>query len=177
MSNSPCICARCAAANPTCCRTAPESFNSCFPLSDAEKHRLAPYASTLGVPAAEVEENTPEFLALMRTLFPDKPDVLANGYPLGGVHWRLPLSSDGSCLFLREKGCFLPRSARPWYCQLFPLWIREGYFVRMTPEACLLTHEVKRLGDVFTAIGLTKEQAKDFYKALCRDWGITRNDE
>lgn len=176
MSDALSICARCAAIHPTCCRTDPDATNNCVPLSEAERRRLVPFAEKLGIPSAETEENTEEFLSLMRLLFPDRPSILANAYPLGGAHFRLPLAVDGACLFLRENGCFLPRTARPWYCQLFPIWIREGYFVRMTPQACLITHEVKRLGDVFTAIGLKRETAKEYYRALCRDWGMDTDD-
>lgn len=172
MDESPFICARCAAVNPTCCRTNPENGDKCFPLSEAEKERLVPHAASLGVPVAEVEYNTPEFLALMFELFPDKKKELRAALPQGGTHLRLPLSADGSCLFLQEDGCFLPRDARPWYCQLFPIWVRQRYFDRFQPEGCLLTREAGRLPEVFTALGLSREEAKSIYLSLCRDWGL-----
>ena len=172
MDDSPFICARCAAVNPTCCRTAPGNSAQCFPLSEAEKARLAPYAASLGVPEAEVEYNTPEFLKIMGVLFPDKKKEVHAAFPPGEPHWRLPLSADGKCLFLLEDGCSLPREARPWYCQLFPIWVRGKYFDRFQPEGCLLTHEARRLPDVFTALGLGREEAKSMYMSLCRDWGL-----
>ena len=176
MDETPFVCARCATVNPTCCRTDPARSDKCFPLSEAEKERLLPHAASLGVPAAMEEENTPEFLKLMRTLFPDKARELARAFPPGGTHLRLPLAGDGSCLFLQEDGCSLPRDARPWYCQLFPVWVLENFFDRFLPEACLLTREARRLQDVFTALGLRRDEAKALYRSLCRDWGMESYD-
>ncbi|MDL2210026.1 zinc/iron-chelating domain-containing protein [Desulfovibrio sp. OttesenSCG-928-O18] len=177
MSEASFICVRCAAVNPTCCRMDPAASAKCFPLSSAERDRLLPYAETLGVVPAETEENTPEFLGLMRILFPDRRAALAKAFPEGEPHLRLPLDDAGNCLFLQEDGCFLPRDARPWYCQLFPIWVRKDYFDRFAPESCLLTHEASRLADVFAALGLTRERAKEMYRALCHDWGMENNDD
>ena len=174
MRNEPFICARCATVNPTCCRTDIADSDKCFPLSEAEKERLAPYAASLGIPAAESEENTPEFLRLMRFLFPDDRDALIAAFPPEGRHHRLPLAEDGACLFLREDGCALPRDARPWYCQLFPLWVRRKYFDRFQPESCLLTREAPSLRDVFAALGMTREQAGAVYSSLRHDWGMEK---
>ena len=174
MCDEPFICARCAAQGPTCCRMDIANSNACFPLSQAEKIRLEPYAAALGVPAAGVEENTPEFLRLMRVLFQDRREVLDRAFPLGGSHWRLPLENDGACSFLREDGCALPRDARPWYCQLFPLWVMGTAFDRFQPTFCLVTREAPRLRDVFTTLNMTPEQAKNLYISLCCDWGVEK---
>ena len=171
----PFVCARCAAVHPTCCRTDPAACDKCFPLSEAERERLAPHAAALGIPDAATEVNTPDFLALMRVLFPDRPAALARAFPEGEKHLRLPLDEDGVCLFLQADGCSLPREARPWYCQLFPVWVRRNYFDRFVPESCLLTREAARLADVFAALGMTREEAGETYKALCRDWGMENN--
>ena len=177
MNQDPFICVRCAASGPTCCRTDPASSDKCFPLSEAERERLAPHAASMGVPSAETEENTGEFRKLVRILFPDKARALDRAFPQGGTHLRLPLDDDGTCLFLQEDGCSLPRDARPWYCQLFPVWVRRNYFDRFQSESCLLTHEAKRLQDLFTALGITREQAKTLYLSLCHDWGMENDDE
>ena len=170
----PYICARCAMQGPSCCRTNPAVSNKCFPLSEAEKTRLEPFAATLGVASAGEEENTPEFLQAMRVIFPGRGKILPRVFPPDGTHWRLPLGEDGECLFLREEGCALPRDARPWYCQLFPLWVIGKSFDRFLPEMCLLTHEAPRLQDVFSALHMTKEQARTLYVSLCRDWGMEK---
>ena len=170
----PFICARCAMQGPSCCRMDIAASNGCFPLSEAEKIRLEPYATSQGIPATGIEENTPEFLRGMRMIFPDRVNLLARRFPLGGTHWRLPLDEGGTCLFLREDGCALPRDARPWYCQLFPLWVIENSFDRFQPEFCLLTREVPRLQDVFASLQMTREQAKMLYDSLCHDWGMEK---
>lgn len=175
MHDTPCVCARCAAIGPTCCRTDPTGGARCFPLSEAEKERIAPHAAARNLPSAVPEENSPEFLRCIRTLFPDKPAELARAFPPGKTHWRLPLDAAGDCVFLEAAGCALPRGARPWYCQLFPLWVRENRFDRFVPEACLLTREAPRLRDVFTALGMEKEEAVTIYLSLCQDWGIGNN--
>lgn len=177
MIQDPFVCARCADMYPTCCRTAPANRAGCFPLSEAERARLAPYAEALGVPDSETEKNTPEFLNLVRTLFPGIGKMAARAFPPGGTHLRLPLSGDGACLFLQDDGCSLPRDSRPWYCQLFPIWLRGQYFDRFLPEFCLLTREAVRLQDVFTALGLSRERAKTLYLSLRHDWGMENNDE
>jgi Fe-S-cluster containining protein len=172
MCDEPLICARCASVNPTCCRTDPADGAACFPLSEAERERLAPHAAALNLPDAGTEENTPEFLRLMLVLFPGGRARLAAAFPRGETHHRLPLAGDGACLFLREDGCALPRDARPWYCQLFPLWVRGEYFDRFRPETCLVTHEAPRLRDAFAALGTTPERVKSLYLSLRRDWGM-----
>ena len=176
MDETPFICHRCSRVHPTCCRTDKASSNKCFPLSEAERDRLVPHAAALNVPAAETEENTKEFHALMQILFPGRTKDILRAFPPGGTHLRLPLAEDGACLFLREDGCFLPRDARPWYCQLFPLWVRDGFFDRFLPEACLFTQEAKRLEDVFRAMHMSREEAGTMYNSLCRDWGMEDND-
>ena len=176
MDETPFICFRCSRVHPTCCKTDRAGSNKCFPLSEAERERLRFYAATLGVPPAEVEENTKEFHALMQTLFPGRKTDILRMFPPGETHLRLPLSDDGVCMFLQEDGCFLPREARPWYCQLFPLWVRDGFFDRFLPEACLFTYEAKRLEDVFRAMNISREEARDMYLSLCRDWGMGNND-
>ncbi len=138
---------------------------------------MLPHAERLGVPASAVEANPPDFLRLMGMLFPDRRRVLARVFPPQGRHLRLPLSEDGRCLFLQDDGCFLPRDARPWYCQLFPLWVRENFFDRFVPESCLLTREARGLRDVFTILGISRGEAKAFYLSLCRDWEMENDDE
>ncbi len=177
MDETPSICFRCSRVYPTCCRIDRAGSNKCFPLSKAEWKRLIPHAAVLGVPAAETEENTKEFHALMHVLFPGRIKDVLRIFPPGETHLRLPLSEDGTCLFLQKDGCSLPREARPWYCQLFPLWVQDGFFDRFLPDACLFKHEAKRQEDVFHAMNMSREEARTMYFSLCRDWGMGDNDE
>lgn len=171
------VCIRCAAVHPTCCKTSPSNRANCFPLSFAEEERLLPHALQLGLPSHEMEDNTPEFVKLMYALFPDKRAAVLTRFPKEGTHMRLPLGEQGECLFLREDGCALPRDARPWYCQLFPLWVRNGCFDYFVSASCLLAQEAKTLGDVFALLGISREATKAVYHALCREWGMEEHDE
>lgn len=172
MTQDPFVCARCAAISGTCCRMDPADSGKCFPLSETERARLVPHAARLGVPDAAVERNTPAFHALVLALFPGKKEQIVRAFPPGGVHFRLPLDPGGNCLFLREDGCALPRDARPWYCQLFPVWVRKGYFDWFHAEHCLIARESRSLQDVFAAVELTRGRAGTLYLSLCRDWGL-----
>ena len=168
----PVTCVRCAAVGPTCCNTDPARTDLCFPLSGTEAERLRPFAEKLGVPAGVAEGNTRDFIRAMRNLFPDRLEELGLRFPEGGQHLRLALDEHGGCLFLQPEGCALPRSARPWYCQLFPIWIHKGFFDYFTPQACLIAREAGNLRDVFAAAGLDPEEAKAIYISLCRDWEL-----
>ena len=170
MIEEPCVCARCAAVYPTCCRMDPALAHLCFPLSEAEWERLRPFAQ--GVAGRVKEENAPAFVKSMRNLFPDRQEALTRLFPPEGGHYRLETAPDGACVFLRSDGCALPRAARPWYCQLFPIWIRKGSFDRFVAKECLIAAEARTMNDVFAAVGLTREEAGKIYLALCRDWGL-----
>ena len=164
-----CTCARCAAVYPTCCRMDPATAHLCFPLSEAEWQRIVAHTEQ----TARVEEsNSPDFIKAMRTLFPDKREALAVLFCPSGVHYRLATTAEGACVFLNADGCALPRKGRPWYCQLFPIWIRKGHFDRFAARQCLVTTEARTMSEAFAAVGLTPDEAKRLYQALCRDWGL-----
>ncbi len=167
-----CACARCAAVYPTCCRMDVAYAHLCFPLSTAEWERIAAFAAAENVAGRAEEANTSEFIRSMRNLFPDRLDALARAFPAGGAHYRLETTPEGACVFLRSDGCALPREVRPWYCQLFPIWIRKGSFDRFAAAECLIAAEARTMNDVFAAVGLAPEEAKQLYLALCRDWGL-----
>ncbi len=166
------VCARCAGMYPTCCRMDPAVAHLCFPLSEAEWERLAPFAAKAGLCGRAQETNSPEFIKAMRRLFPDRQEALTGVFSAGGVHHRLNTTQEGACVFLRSDGCSLPRTVRPWYCQLFPIWIRKGFFDRFAADECLVTREARTMDDAFAAVGLDPEDAKRLYLALCRDWGL-----
>ncbi len=167
-------CARCAAVNPTCCRMDPAAASLCFPLSEPEWERLAPFAAREagGTAGRMREENTPEFVRAMRNLFPDAQEAVIRMFPLPGAHYRLATTEGGTCAFLRPDGCFLPRAARPWYCRLFPIWIRKGGFDHFAARRCVIAEEARRVEDVLAAAGLTRDDTLALYRALCRDWGF-----
>ena len=167
------VCLRCAAVNPTCCRMDPTCAHLCFPLSAPEKDRLSPHARAMGLPAAAVEKTSEEFLQAMRSLIPDRKRRINTLFPIPGEHLRLPTAPDGACLFLSEEGCRLPGSARPWYCQLFPMWIRRERLDMFLPGDCLVAREARSLKNSLELLAMTREEVRNLYAALCRDWGLT----
>lgn len=166
------VCARCACVYSTCCRMDPEHTELCFPLSEPERLRLVPHAGKAGVPSSQVVATTPLFLRSMKTLFHGQAERLERRFPIPGEHTILPILSDGSCAFLQEDGCGLPRDARPWYCRLFPVWFRKGKPDVFVPAECLLVREAKTPGAVLEALGLDESRAMEMYHALCRDWEL-----
>jgi hypothetical protein len=63
------------------------------------------------------------------------------------------------------------------FYQPFPLWVRNGFFDYFMSESCLLVREAKNFGDAFAGLGVSREETKALYRALCRDWGMEKHDE
>ena len=166
-------CARCAAVYPTCCRTEPETAHLCFPLSEAEWQRIVPHETlACGLPGRIREENSDVFVMAMKRLFPGHKERVALLFPVPGGRYRLGTTPDGACVFLGAEGCLLPRTVRPWYCLLFPVWIQNGRFDCFTGEQCVVSQESRGLADVLRAVDLTADEAREMSASLYRDWGV-----
>jgi Fe-S-cluster containining protein len=151
----------------------PSQTTLCFPLSEAERLRLAPYARGAGKPDHALAETVPPFLRAMKNLFPGCGAGLEALFPSPGNHAILPILSDGSCVFLGPSGCDLPRDTRPWYCRLFPLWFHKKKIDRFIPRECLITREVHSVGGILAALGIDAAGALELHASLCRDWGLS----
>ncbi len=166
-------CVRCAAKYSTCCRTEPAVAHLCFPLSEAEWQRIAPHAAeACGRPGRTQEENTEAFAQAMKRLFPGYAARVAELFPVPGLRWRLVTTPEGACVFLGPEGCRLPRSVRPWYCLLFPIWVQNGRLDAFDAKECVVCEENRTLPGVLAAVGLTEEEAKALAAALYKDWGL-----
>lgn len=167
----PPLCAACAAKSNTCCFVEPGSEIYCFPISKAEQKRIV----RLG-PGFEknftVENNAPEFMQAMHSLFPGEKTALENIFPPNGQHLRLSTLPAGHCAFLTENGCALPRETRPWFCKLFPLWVYRQELTAFTPKYCLLTKGARNPLAVLQKLELTQEEARHTYNQLRLDWGL-----
>jgi Fe-S-cluster containining protein len=111
-------------------------------------------------------------MAAMRRLFTLDRDLVRKLFPPGGGHFRLRLGPDGSCVFLGEDGCRLPRQVRPWYCLLFPAWIQGRTATLFQPETCLIARRAGSPAQGLAILGLTPDEARALYEALRRDWGL-----
>lgn len=193
------LCAQCAARGGTCCLAPLEHQHLAFPLSDKEWERIAPYdhlallplpgneASPLGgagepfiPPSAHgtergrvAEGNSPEFIESLRDLFPRvDAERITRIFPPEGAHFRLRTTPGGACVFLGAAGCRLPREARPWYCLLFPAWVKEKEIVLFLADFCLISRQAVSPAHGLRLLGLTREQVFSLYEHVRADWGL-----
>ena len=118
------------------------------------------------------EMNVPEFINSMHELFPgDKKRVNAL-FPPKGRHFTLRIRTDGSCIFLGEDGCRLPRPVRPWYCRIFPAWVVGESLTLFLLQDCLISHRARGPMDGVRMLGATPAHIRTLYARLRKDWGI-----
>jgi len=179
------LCRACAEAGTCCCRTDPDCTHLNFPLSDPEWQRLLPYAklSSAATPGRDevfgqgnairaLEPNTPEFVASMKTLFPRDKKRIEFLFPQNGTHYTMRTGEGGSCVFLGETGCRLPRSARPWYCLLFPVWMVENSLTLFTSAHCLIVQKAYSPAHGIALMQQHPALIRELHHALRLDWGL-----
>ncbi len=120
-----------------------------------------------------VQENTPGFVDNLCRLFPGEDAALRALFPAGGVHDRLALLPSGLCLLLGPEGCRLPREARPYYCRLFPFWIRGGRQMYFEFKDCQALREGGGGAGLLKRLGMTETGVFDLYQRLRKAWGLT----
>lgn len=163
------VCARCAAAGPTCCHARPDEIAYCFPLSDSEERRIRAFDPDLVCPE---EANSLAFLDCMTSLFPDMRGRIPKIFPNGEGHKRLPVTSDGYCVYLGPRGCVLPREIRPWYCLVFPFWVQNDAIIAMRSPDCLARKKIFGLKALMEAFGVTPEYVRHNCARLREAWGL-----
>jgi Fe-S-cluster containining protein len=167
----PDVCSRCAAAGPTCCELTPGQEEQCFPLSEMERRRIVDHLGLdRGVFVSEA--NSGAFLANMRHLFPRERRVLEALFPETGRHLRLSTDAAGRCVFLRAGGCLLPRSARPYYCRLFPFWMTGGRLTAFVAAGCLVHRQGRTVQAMLALLDCTEAQVRDLHGRLRLAWGL-----
>jgi hypothetical protein len=119
-----------------------------------------------------IVENTPDFLEAIQALFPHETAVINQLFPLQGKHLRMRLRDDGSCVFQGSGGCRLPRAARPWYCLLFPGWIRKNALTLFMAKTCLISRRAKSPEQGLKLLRATAGGIREMYAALRADWGM-----
>jgi len=165
------ICRSCAAAGPTCCSVSPGQEEHCFPISEMERHRIVEHVGlTRG--AFTPEANSGAFRANMRKLFPRERDILEALFPDTGRHLRLSCDAAGNCVFLRPDGCCLPRSARPYYCRLFPLWISGGRVTGFAIPGCRISRQGRSVPGMMELLDCSEAFVRDLHGRLRLAWGL-----
>jgi Fe-S-cluster containining protein len=119
------------------------------------------------------EKNSPEFFQAMLRLFPGEKVLLKQLFPADQRHFRLRLRPDGSCVFQGAKGCRLPRGVRPWYCRLFPAWVRGRTADLFQSESCLIARRAVSPAQGLELLSTTAGETRRLYEALREDWGLS----
>ena len=185
-------CSACAAAGDTCCLATPEHVHLAFPLSEKEWERIAPYDHLAlpllpeALPSAPphssadlpergrvAENNAPEFIESLSNLFL-RADAgrITQLFPPDAPHFRLRTTPGGACVFLGAQGCQLPREVRPWYCLLFPAWVKEKEIVLFVADFCLISRQAVSPAHGLRLLGLTRKHVFSLYEHLRADWGL-----
>jgi Fe-S-cluster containining protein len=109
--------------------------------------------------------NTEGFRAMLARLFPGREDSLQERFAESGVHLRLGVRDEGSCVFLGESGCVLPEEAKPVHCRLFPVWMR-GRTVAIVDAECDLVARSRGTAALLAAIGLDRQELRRLFAAM-----------
>ena len=165
----PDVCSRCAARNRTCCTVSAGDEEFCFPLSVPEMEAIGS-AGLGGEDCFVFVPNTPGFVKQLGLLMPEAD--IDRAFPAQGSHWRLAVSDQGDCVFLGREGCVLPRSVRPVYCRLFPLWVFHGQLTWFTAAECLANRECSSLASMLAAMGTESAEVRALFAEMCSKLGL-----
>ncbi len=168
---NPHICESCASEGATCCSLAPGTEDHCFPLSRPEWERMVEWCEHIGGFAES--PNSPAFMQNMRALFPGEEQDLKRLVPGHAWHMRLAVNEKGDCVFLGNEGCRLPREVRPWYCRIFPFWVRNGRVTIFTANSCLAFLQARAVQPALELFGLSEKDILRLYGQLRLSWGLT----
>ncbi len=169
-ADSPHICESCASEGSTCCSLAPGTEEHCFPLSRPEWERIVEWCEHIGGFAEG--PNSPAFMQNMRALFPGEERELKRLFPGHAWHMRLAVTAKGDCVFLGHEGCRLPREVRPWYCRIFPFWVRNGRVTIFTANSCLAFLQARSAQPALELFGLSEKDILRLYGQLRLSWGL-----
>ena len=169
--SDPHICTLCALRGKTCCTLVPGNEELCFPLSEAEQALIAGWA---GDSAGLFEDmpNSPAFRDSLDYLFPEDRPRLRELFPKGGRHLRLNTTPDGDCRLLGPQGCRLPRDKRPWYCRIFPFWVRWGQVMVIPSGTCLGVRKAPTKEATLELYAMTDAEVLEIFASLRRTWGL-----
>lgn len=118
------------------------------------------------------EANRPDFIISMQTLFASEKGRVKSLFPENGFHRTLRTRTDGSCVFLGSQGCRLPRSARPWYCLLFPVWVIRKTLTLFTSADCLIAGAARSPAHGILLLQTTVAAVHAQHASLRKDWGF-----
>lgn len=119
------------------------------------------------------QSNTQAFVENISRLFPNEEACIGNLFPADGFHDRLDITPEGACKLLGTEGCMLPRHARPFYCLLFPFWIRRGRELYFESNRCQAQLEAGGGGaGLMRRLHMTSADIRRTYLELRKAWGL-----
>ena len=116
--------------------------------------------------------NSPAFRDSLDYLFPEDRPRLRELFPKGGRHLRLGTTPAGDCMLLGPNGCRLPRASRPWYCRIFPFWVRWGEVVVIPSPTCLGVRKASNKAATLELYSLTDAEVLGIFASLRRAWEL-----
>ena len=172
-NNDPHVCARCATKGHTCCHAEPDNVEFCFPLSDSEWKNVT--AAAPEVDGADIVANTPDFISTLKRLFPRDGKKIDAQFPSNETHRVLRSDEKGYCVYLTEQGCRLPREVRPWFCLLFPFWVRGRELTMFTAQGCLVCRETETVEQSLELLGMEENDVRGLFASLRSAWGFEKD--
>ncbi|OBQ46631.1 hypothetical protein [Halodesulfovibrio spirochaetisodalis] len=170
----PSVCERCAEKNKTCCHADPQNVEFCFPLADSEWEKIKVAAPD--VDGANVLPNTPEFIKTLKRLFPHDINKIDTQFPANETHRVLQSNEKGYCVYLTEQGCQLPREARPWFCLVYPFWVRGKELTMFTAQGCLVCRETDTVEESLELLGMDESRVREIFSSLRSAWGFDKGE-
>ncbi len=170
MNSDPHICAQCAACGRTCCTLLPGNEELCFPISQAEQEMILDWGGTEEL--FDQLPNSPAFRNSLDYLFPEDRVRLRELFPKGGLHKRLGTTFTGECLLLGPQGCRLPRANRPWYCRIFPFWVRFNEVHVIPSPSCPGVRKAPGKEACLELYGLDEADILEIFRQLRLTWGL-----
>ncbi|MGL4721791.1 MAG: hypothetical protein ACRCV3_00630 [Desulfovibrionaceae bacterium] len=166
-------CIECGKEGKTCCIFRNDDhMDLLFPTSYNECKRISDFLGITDPSSLFVQvDNTERFLQNINVLFPHEEEQLNVIFTEKKQHWTLPLRGTVKhCVFLTPNGCFLPRSVRPYLCQIFPFWIFDNSNICLFGQ-CALT-EGKTLEETLQENNIHPTYLYALYSLLRASWGF-----
>lgn len=172
LKSNPFVCQRCATLGATCCSTVPENLEFCFPISSIEMQAIQDH-SALDIDYFVSMPNSTGFVQQLSRLLPDFN--VQHVFASTKTHWRLAVTPEGHCIFLKHNGCSLKRSLRPYYCRLFPFWVYEKKLTWFTMPQCLAHQENLNLQAMLQALNTDEQTIYNLFTSMCHNLGLKKH--
>ncbi|MCB9879366.1 MAG: YkgJ family cysteine cluster protein [Planctomycetes bacterium] len=151
-------CARCAAAQKTCCQRAE------ILVTSGDRARIAAVAGRDDF----VERRVPRDQGYFE-FDPADPDWLSLTTGADGSRAVLRRRADGDCTFLGERGCVLDEETRPLVCRIYPFTYNHAGITTEDPDYCPTSMLRPPGGSMAALLEMSRARAEAWRAALYRE--------